>query len=325
MTDQPFRLTKAERRLIQQAADKWSRKAGEEAWPAMRKLLWNYGHIQHAWPTLERHRLSRVGIDDVESNGLGTWQYKMGQEYLRPNGEPADHDSTLGPATARLFTLERCGLPDFAMETGRGSWDVGCHRDFPDIHTFTVNVDKSRMPSFLGRRDDPQSIFEMAFDLCRAAYADIGILFLREDGNINAQTTVTWERGNGWIGLAVVPNDPGCRDRIWARFDTRYNPQSPQILLLQWEALLRHEFGHNMGMGHFQGGVMNASILRFTNQAPTWRGDPAEQTLVRYFGGEPVPIPGEDPPDSDGMFEKWTETRMLRNGRLHVVKHSVQL
>ena len=214
-------------------------------------------------------------------------------------------DGEIGPATDALFGVERCGCADFALEaTGQGSWPAGCHPDWPDNHAFTVNVNKAGMPSFLGNKDDPDSPFEQAWRLCRAAYANIGIVFIREDGNSRANTTVTWQRGAGWIGLAIVPSNPRCGDSIWAKFDNRYNPSA---LIDQWARLLAHEFGHNMGMGHSNGGIMNPSIIGGTFETDEWRGDPSEPKLDRFFGGDPVdlnpdPGPPPQPPEGDLRF-----------------------
>ena len=122
------------------------------------------------------------------------------------------------------------------------------------------------------------------------------MLLIRKDGT-GGNTHITWERGRGWIGLAIVPNRPGCKSAIWAKFDTQYRPRD---LINQWARLIAHELGHNMGMSHTRGGIMNPSIVSgpFTKRA--WRGDPAERLLTRFFGGEPIeldePDPEPDPP-----------------------------
>lgn len=199
----------------------------------------------------------------------------------------------LNPAFVALFEIPRCGCPDYTEDgVGSGSWPVGCHSDWPNNHAFTIQVNKSGMPSFLN------TIFEDAFDLCRAAYADIGIAFVREDNNNKANTLVTWQRGAGWLGLAIVARNPKCNERIWAKFDNRYQPKD---LTNQWARLLTHEFGHNMGMGHSRGGIMNPSLLSGEFKTNAWRGDPSEPILTRYFGGEPItqlppPLPPEEPP-----------------------------
>lgn len=178
------------------------------------------------------------------------------------------------------FTIQRCGCPDFAADgTGSGSWPSGCHPSWPNNHAVSYQVNKARMPGFLN------DVFERSWDLCAQAYADIGMVLVREDSNPKANSYVTWERGNGWIGLATVPRNPRCSARIFAKFSWGYEPRD---LVNQWARLLAHELGHNMSMSHTRGGIMNPSIIGGVFTPTAWRGDPAFNTLKRYFGGEPV-------------------------------------
>ena len=188
-----------------------------------------------------------------------------------------------------LFAIERCGCPDYGIEAanGRGSWPVGCHPEYPNNHAFAVYFNKSGMPSFW------QPVFDECWLLVRQAYADIGIAFFETKEQSRANTVVTWQRGAGWIGLAIVPNGPSCRDRIWAKFDNRYRPGD---LVNQLARLLAHEFCHNMGLSHTRGGIMNPSIVTGPFRANAWRGDPSESSLVRFFGGSKVDLHDIDAP-----------------------------
>ena len=197
-----------------------------------------------------------------------------------------------------LFSIDRCGCPDYAVEeAGRGSWPSNCHKDFPGVHSFAVYFDKSGMPSWW------RDIFDAAWLLVRQSFADIGIAFFEVDSASRANTVVTWTRGSGWIGLAIVPNSPRCGQRIWAKFDTRYRPSD---LLNQVARLLAHEFCHNMGLGHTRGGIMNPSITSGPFGPRAWRGDPAERDLVRFFGGVPVDLkiggPGPTPEPEPNQY-----------------------
>lgn len=284
---------------------------------------------------LGHFRLSNLTVSEAQELSLIAPQVKaavksyqnfMAHDYQRI---AASHhtagvcDGIVGPVTQALMNVPRCGMADFARaETGSGSWPVGCHETWPDNHAFTVNVDKSGLPSFLGSPSDPNSVFEQAWDLTRLAYADMGIVFEREDGNGSANTSVTFVRGNGWIGLAIVPSNPHCADSIWAKFDNRY---SPSALIDQWSRLLTHEFGHNMGLAHSRGGIMNPSIIGGTFDPNEWRGDPSEPTLTRWFGGEPVdlgdpPDPPDPPPTGDGerlRFSGQLEARGVASGKFY--------
>jgi hypothetical protein len=60
--------------------------------------------------------------------------------------------------------------------------------------------------------------------------------------------------------------------------------------------LIKHELGHNSGLGHSRGGVMNPSII---NGLPvSWKNDPSESQLRKWYGGEPVPGGNPLPPDT---------------------------
>ena len=211
-------------------------------------------------------------------------------------------DGEIGPATKRLMKVDRCGRPDYEMSVQAGrragtrsSWPKGCHPAFGNHHTFAVYIDKSNMPGFL------KPHFDKAWMLCRAAYADVGIWFFETQTKLEANTVVTWERGKGWIGLAIVPNNPGCGQRIWAKFDTKYQPRD---MVNQWARLLAHEFCHNMGLSHTRGGIMNPSIVGGKFDRDEWRGDPSFPALKRFFGGNPINLGDEpdkpDPPVDNG-------------------------
>lgn len=209
------------------------------------------------------------------------------------DGKPGRADGIFGPATAETLEQERCRVPDYGIEAanGQGSWPAGCTTAWPQNHTFTVNVDKQNMPSFLGDKDDPDSLFEQCWTRVREAYADMGIVFIRKDGDTRANTTITFTRGNGWIGLAIVPSRFSCDLSIWAKFDVGYKPSA---LFDQWCRLLAHELGHNMGWGHITGGIMNPYIVSGEFTRTAWRGDPTEPRAVKAFGGEPIDLYGDN-------------------------------
>ena len=183
-----------------------------------------------------------------------------------------------------LFAIPRCGCPDYGPDaTGSGAWPVGCSPKWPKNHAISYQVNKSGMPSYLA------PVFEDAWALMTAAYADIGLVVLREDDNPRANSLVTWQRGSGWIGLAIVPQNPRCGQRIWAKFDNRYGISlSMPSLLYQWARLLAHEIGHNNCLGHSRGGIMNPSIIGGVFTPTAWRGDPSFPKLERFYSGEPV-------------------------------------
>lgn len=184
----------------------------------------------------------------------------------------------------KVFSIPRCGQPDFGISASRTSWKKGCDPKFPNNHTAIYRVNKSRMPAFL------KDAFEPAWELMRQAYAEIGLLVLRDDKTTKYNSLVTFEKGRGWIGLAIVGNNHTCSTRIWAKFDTIYKPSD---LVNQWARLIAHELGHNCGLSHSRGGIMNPSILPGKFTKDEWKNDPSFNQLKSWFGGtsaEQIPI-----------------------------------
>ena len=182
-----------------------------------------------------------------------------------------------------LFSIDRCGRPDFEA-VGSGSWPKGCNPDNPAVHSVLYYVNDSRMPLYL------KDSFEESWDLMRKAYADVGLEVRRSSSSSNYNSLVTFERGRGWIGLAIVGRGQTCRTRMWAKFDTSYGSSFSRVRLVnQWAFLLAHELGHNCGMSHTRGGIMNASLINGTFHLDQWRrSDPALPILTRYYDGNPI-------------------------------------
>jgi hypothetical protein len=87
--------------------------------------------------------------------------------------------------------------------------------------------------------------------------------------------------GGSAIGLSIVPSRPTCNSRIWTKYEISYRPSDVFNL---WPRLFAHELGHNMGLGHTRGGIMNPYILAGAFTATAWRNDPSERQLRSYFG-----------------------------------------
>lgn len=243
------------------------------------ELLSNSGHL--LYPRGERRSLVSVGGMPV-TDAIASYQDFHAQVLdplcLKHHGRTLHTDGHPGPATQELWSMPRCGCcdygPDVQAATGTGSW-AGCH-GIGDFHAAKVYIDKSDMPSFL---DDA---VEEVWDNTVTAYDAIGLRWLRTDDRAEANTVISWEKGRGWIGLAIVGQGQSCGSTIWAKFDTGYNPVKT---VRMWSGLFCHELGHNAGLDHTRGGIMNPYLL---DGPASWEDDPSLPVLVRKYGGKPV-------------------------------------
>lgn len=212
---------------------------------------------------------------------------------LIPDGDP-------GPATELLMNAPRCGHPDYRPSdrtlaaVGSGNWPR-CH-GVGDYHSVSIQVLNSP-PSFLTPH------FELVKERCTQAYAEIGLL-LRWDAPKPVNIDFSFvNSSSGWIGLAIVGQNESCNSKIWCKYLATYRGGSTdEAIITQWTTLIKHELGHNCGMSHFRGGVMNPSIV---NGLPvSWKGDPAHSFLTSRYGGVPVP---RTPDEQREMWLCWKQ------------------
>jgi hypothetical protein len=244
---------------------------------------------------------------------------------IKHHGRAAMHDGEVGPATMELFDLPRCCVADYghpvakaltAEAIGSGPWK-GCHA-IGNFHSAIVMVDETNLPAWL------KPLWVEVLRRVQQAYDEIGLrfVFVTED-RVNYLTGKKFEgshqtalsfvtSSDGWIGLAIVGGSGmTCSSTpIWLRLLATYTGgSSNEARIQQWTSLVKHELGHNCGLQHSRGGVMNPSIV---NGLPvSWSGDPSETLLERLFGGErvpaadPGPTPGPGPaPPSDRLWFK---------------------
>lgn len=186
----------------------------------------------------------------------------------------------LDAPTEKLLETARCACPDYAVSTapaiGVGNWK-SCH-GIGQFHAAIVRF-LNEPPPFLAPLMN--TVWQRVVD----AYAEIGLMLTRDDRSTHANIDVSFVKPDGgWIGLAIVGTGQGCGDRIWAKFDRNYQPTQ---LVEMWTTLMIHEFGHNCGLSHSNGGIMNPYLL--AGLGATWRGDPSHPLLVSRFGGQPIP------------------------------------
>ena len=270
------------------------------------EALGRYGHLNMPFGKPAGHvpQLDVLKLSDP----IVTTAVQSYQEFHSQTAEPliAKHhpqrlsaaivpDGDVGPATRDLFALPRCGHPDYdgtqpmVAEAGQGNWR-GCW-GVGDFHSAIVRF-TNEPPGFLQPHID--EVWSRVVD----AYADMGCLFIREDNGRRPNITVEFTVGQGWIGLAIVGQGETCGTTIWAKFDRNYQPRN---IVNEWTSLLMHELGHNSGLGHSRGGIMNPSIIN--GLPPTWRGDASEQLLIARFGG--VPVPRDDAPGERELVQAW--------------------
>lgn len=269
------------------------------------QLLFDTGHLNHPYGQAIRSQVVRDGQPSHGYGPLRLAQLQLGsgqvvhaiasyQDFmthdlerlcLKHHGRPAHADGDIGQATRDLFEIERCGCPDYGEahdhyqpKIGTGNWP-GCH-GIGDFHAAAVYVDDRQMPSFL------EPVFEKVWARTVGAYQEIGLQLIRVqnpgEANIVASFVLT---SRGWIGLAVVGHGKSCGSQIWCKYLARYRPSN---VVGSWTELFMHEIGHNCGLNHTRGGIMNPSLI--SGLPPTWDNDPSESVLNRYYGGEPIPV-----------------------------------
>lgn len=272
------------------------------------ELMERYGHLVKPFngPARDLGNVANATRDDnfvkdavrsYQTMYSGTLEPLIAKHHPHRDSAVVNPDGDIGPATAELFTISRCGNPDYAVAEalGRGSWK-NCH-GANDIHRVLISV-RTKPPSFL------EPLFEQVMESVYDAYAQIGLEIIRDDKSTSPNIEIFFQKPTGgWIGLAQVPDRPqSCSSQIWARFDWGYKPAN---LFNEWRTLIMHEIAHNCGLSHTNGGVMNPFIVK--GLLGTWIGDPSHPFLVANFGG--VAIHRDGAKDYKFVYaKKWLKT-----------------
>lgn len=251
------------------------------------------------------------------------------KHVLQAHGRLPDFDGQVGPAVAAMVTEPngRCFVPDIAPPPGvsfqfedpalqqvalrmqeqstaealgTGGWK-NCHGG-DNIHTMAIKIN----PAGMNPRVAP--LWKKILQNVQKAYCGIGLLirFIGMDNRdlltgeewtstINSDLTFV-QSSSGWIGLAIVGQNEKCGSRIWLKLLATYLGGTTDLIIEQQiTALLMHEIGHNVSLGHLSGRIMNPSITT-GNPVGVWHpDDKATPILQRLFSGVPVPVPGGNP------------------------------
>lgn len=244
------------------------------------QFLYNYGHLKYPFGVEQDipSDINKLKMSDKEVREAMRSHQSMDVNYeyfvqaYHNRSLVADGDA--GPATSAVMALPRCGHPDYAEAAiGGGNWP-GCH-NIGNFHAASIKI-MNKPPNFLDFPEVQQRVQE--------AYAELGLMLYfdgREPHNIELSFV---NSSSGWIGLAEVVNGMSCSDNpIFCRFLSSYTGGDSTV---QWTTLVKHELGHNCGLNHSRGGVMNPSII---NGLPiSWKEDVSYPSLEARFGGKPI-------------------------------------
>jgi hypothetical protein len=286
--------------------------------------LWKYGHFRNP-EIVDTHNIqesdlgiltleNRVVKDAIRSIQMLDANFELlSQQH---HNRVAQFDGEVGPATRELLTLPRCGSPDYQAATGEGSWPVpGCDPTRPNReteHSIRVALNTSNASSKV------KAYLEESLQMVRDAYGEMG-LSVRYilDGSTDVEIVKRFQRlGGSTIGWNHILQRSTCNQTLEGRLDSGYQPDAQLFAVLEC-----HETGHGVGAGHTRGGIMNPSILRVSPL--TWRGDPSESKMARWFGGEPIddeptpPTPVQNPPLTGTIYgEEFEQDRYAIRGEL---------
>lgn len=289
------------------------------------KFLHDKGHFwAPAYPNgfnVDLASLQSLTLNDrVVKDAIASWQASDGNFSTVAgivHGRDVIPDGDKGPVTDFVATLRRCGIPDnpppqhaqfqyadpylhgavVSMQqyflhvgaTGSGSFPVpGCdplRKSRATEHSIVINLDLSRTPANTLAMIDEIILF------CRKCSAEKGLsvrytkLGAKEPTHYQSWASLL----GSTIGINYFPQSGTCNQVVTGQIDIGF--QASAIVMAN---LMVHEaIGHGIGLSHYRGGIMNASINLV--DPLTWVGDPAESKVNQYFGGAAVPLDDDGP------------------------------
>lgn len=267
--------------------------------------LWKYGHFRNpAFPetaNVQESDLPKLtltdpvvqlavkSIQDLDANLARVLVPKHHQRALIADGD-------VGPATLELmFDVPRCGEPDYAVEeAGEGSWPVpGC--DLSDaqrdsVHSVRFFVDASNAPS------EHKAYLDKVLLGAQYCCAEAG-LRVRYVTAAPHELKIQWKPiGGSTIGYFNILQRSTCQQSLSGYLDSGYKPEWFTFCTL----LIHEALGHGIGHSHTSGGIMNPSISKVPPSPrgyPSYKidgsgGNTAWNRMVKWFGGQEVPIAG---------------------------------
>lgn len=153
-----------------------------------------------------------------------------------------------------------------------------------------------------------EPMIEVCCEIVDESYRVLGVQHIRvNDGPSGTEHNVHMSAkrlGGSTIGLAYYPSGQ-CNDHVHHYEDTNYRPD-----LIACCKLVAHEWGHNHGEGHqFRGQATHKSVMSYSPPRlfygfSTGEGehvlprDKSIDSLINKYGGVPVPVHGDEPPDT---------------------------
>lgn len=302
--------------------------------------LWRLGHFHNPnmptslgamKPENGKQRLTGLTLasSDVKT-AVASFQDFMRADLMRIYAAEKGHtnvaiDGEVGPLTAKLFDVQRCACPDYAMEgavvegAATGRWPSGCDPEHPDVHVIRVWVDKKGeiqggSPGTFGDKSVPmpawwEPLFESRiWPLIEQTFLNVGVYLKRVNAwqELKGGLSFAWKippgNGSSTIGLAVVPGGPlSCGTIFWLRINHVWRPTDViDDLVTYYLRTIVHEFLHNLGLGHNSNpaSVLYPSVQFLPFDARSLLADPILPLYKQWYPGTPIVIgkPPVDPP-----------------------------